>query len=70
MIEVFKTNVQNKVQAKRILNKLKKGFSEAYINFDLDDCDKILRIDGIRGSYSDLIVNDLNKLGFKCEVLN
>ena len=70
MIEIFKTNVQNKTQAKRILNLLKEQFSEAKINFDLNDCDKILRVEGIQKSCSQIIVNGLNKSGFKCEILN
>jgi tRNA G26 N,N-dimethylase Trm1 len=70
MTEIFKTNVQNKTQAKRILNLLKGMFAEAKINFDLNDCDKILRVEGIKKSYLKIIVNDLNKLGFTCEILN
>lgn len=70
MIEIFKTNIQNKTQANRIINLLKKVSSEATINFDLTDCDKILRVDGITKSYSQTIVNDLNILGFTCEILN
>ncbi|HAO45500.1 MAG TPA: hypothetical protein PLZ45_10945 [Ferruginibacter sp.] len=70
MIEVFKTNVQTKTQARRILEILEKGFSEARINFDLADCDKILRVDGITEAGSRVIVNDLHRLGFSCEVLN
>ena len=70
MIEIFKTNVQNKTQAKRIIKLLKKVSSEAKVNFDLTDCDKILRVGGITKSYSQTIVNDLNILGFTCEILN
>lgn len=70
MIEVFKTNVQNKTQAKRIINLLEKMFSQASINFDLNDCDKILRVDGFKKAYSPVIVNGLHNLGFTCEILN
>jgi tRNA G26 N,N-dimethylase Trm1 len=70
MIEVFKTNVQNKTQAKRILNSLKRMFSEASVNFDLYDCDKILRVEGIKESCIQTIVTGLNNLGFECEILN
>jgi tRNA G26 N,N-dimethylase Trm1 len=70
MVEIFKTNVQNKTQAKRIINLLKEIFSEATINFDLNDCDKILRVDGIKKSYTKTIVFDLKNLGFTCEILN
>lgn len=70
MIEVFKTNVQNKTQAKRIVRMLQKLFSDARINFDLHDCDKILRIEGVRVSCLQSIINGLNSLGFSCEILN
>ncbi|HMX37968.1 MAG TPA: hypothetical protein PLT49_09435 [Ferruginibacter sp.] len=70
MIEIFKTNVQNKTQARRIVEILQKGFSGACINFDLADRDKILRVDGITEAGTKAIVNDLNRLGFRCEVLN
>jgi hypothetical protein len=70
MIEVFKTNVQNKTQAKRVIRSLKGDFSKAHINFDLQDCDKILRTEGINKSYIHTVIADLNKLGFTCEILN
>ena len=70
MVEVFKTNIQSKAQARLVAGLLKKAFLEAHINFDLDDCDKILRIEGINESSTPAIVADLKKLGFKCEVLN
>ena len=70
MIEVFKTNVQNKAQAERVIKFLREDFSGANINFDLQDCDKILRMDGIERSYIQTIIADLNNLGFTCEILN
>jgi hypothetical protein len=70
MIEIFKTDVQNKTQAKGVMNLLQSEFLEAKINFDLNDCDKILRVDGINHIHIAQIVNDLIGLGFKCEILN
>ena len=70
MVEVFKTNVRNKTQAKQISAWIKTIFSEARINFDLGDCDKVLRIEGIDGSKSTIIAADVKKLGFQCEILN
>ena len=68
MIEVFKTNVQEVDELKQIIQKLIGHFSEAKINFDLDDCDKILRIE------TTFIENEnvtfiLNSMGYQCEVL-
>jgi len=43
MVEIFKTNIERKVEAKILLSKLLLEFSDLEINFDLEDCDKILR---------------------------
>ena len=45
MIEVFKTNVSDAEQSQRILEELSSHFLESRLTFDLDDCDKILRIE-------------------------
>jgi hypothetical protein len=57
MIEVFKTNVQNKKECKPL------------INFDLEDCDKILRIDS-PGFSADDIIRLLQEYGHRCEILD
>jgi hypothetical protein len=44
MVEVFKTNVKNKHKAKKIIDQIHKTFDGYFANFDLEDCDKILRI--------------------------
>jgi len=46
MVEVFKTNVRNTREAKRVIQKLAEEFPKHKINFDLSDCDRILRIQG------------------------
>jgi len=45
MIYVFKISVKTKMQAKKLKPHIDKIFPKAKWNFDLDDCDKILRID-------------------------
>lgn len=45
MIEVFKTNVQKAAQSRLMIKLLKVHFPASQINFDLDDCDKVLRIE-------------------------
>lgn len=44
MVEVFKTNVEDKIIADKITVELHSLFG-GNINFDLDDCDKILRVE-------------------------
>lgn len=45
LIEVFKTNVNDTLVAFEILCELKVLFPDFNINFDLEDCDRILRVD-------------------------
>ena len=46
MVEAFKTNVQKKIQSKLLLSVLKEAFPACKINFDLSDCDRVLRVEG------------------------
>lgn len=68
MIEVFKTNVQKIYQAEILVELLLQNFPTNKINFDLEDCDKILRVEGENIS-TDIIIQILNKKKYKCEVL-
>ncbi|KYG75379.1 hypothetical protein [Roseivirga echinicomitans] len=45
MIEVFATNITSEGKAKRILTQIEEVFPAYIANFDLEDCDKILRIE-------------------------
>jgi hypothetical protein len=69
MVHIFKTNVQEEDGANAIVQKLSEQFPSSKINFDLEDCDKILRIEG---SHIDnkTIIDVLIIKGFRCEILN
>jgi len=45
MIYVFKTSVRTKNQVKKLRPHIRKTLPNARWNFDLQDCDKILRMD-------------------------
>ncbi|REH54699.1 hypothetical protein C7448_102222 [Tenacibaculum gallaicum] len=47
MVEVFRTSVQSVEEETLLLDKLQKEFSYYKINFDLEGCDNILRIESI-----------------------
>lgn len=68
MIEVFKTNVQEVEQSEMIVGRLLEHFPNSIINFDLEDCDKILRVHASAIS-NHKIIELLNSHGFHCEVL-
>ena len=44
MIEVFKTDVRCLDTAVQVLDRIHRRFDQYQANFDLDDCDRILRI--------------------------
>ena len=46
MVEAFKTNIQKKIQSNMLLCILSEAFQLYKINFDLSDCDKVLRVEG------------------------
>jgi len=46
MVEVFKTDVRWQKQARVLHAVLSQQFPFSNINFDLSDCDRILRIEG------------------------
>lgn len=68
MIEVFKTNVSNSQQADEIIGLLRNLLPGSVINFDLEDCDKILRIDYSCIDHK-LIISNIELMGFECSVL-
>jgi len=68
MIEVFKTNVKETEQAKRIVTVLLEHFPGNKINFDLHDCDKILRVEG-KTFCVEKIMTLLTENGFSCDIL-
>lgn len=69
MVEVFKTNVQKKIQSKMLLCILSEAFPSLTINFDLSDCDKVLRVEGDTMEASRIMIL-VKQHGFTCEVLD
>lgn len=68
-VEVFKTNVADPERAKWLVDQIERHFSNCKVNFDLDDCDRILRVAFEGGDQSDLLIDLLTTVGCKAEVL-
>lgn len=68
MVEVFKTNVEQTEEAELLLRFFAEYFPEYKINFDLSDCDRILRVEG-----EDIILHNiieaLHKKNYQCAIL-
>jgi hypothetical protein len=68
MVEVFKTNVEKTELAEQLIAVLRLRFPFSKVNFDLEDCDKILRIEG-NEICNETIIELMNVKGFECAVL-
>jgi len=70
-IEVFKTNVKGRRTASFLVNEMKEVFPGHKVSIDLDDSDKVLRVESSKGEIkASAIINLLEKRNFRCEVLN
>ncbi|OYX27053.1 MAG: hypothetical protein B7Z06_04820 [Flavobacteriales bacterium 32-35-8] len=70
MVEVFKTNITKQKQSKQILEKLNQSFPKYNIDFDLEDCDNILRIENPIGDVlNDHVIKLISEVGFYIEPL-
>lgn len=67
-VEVFKTSVDTRQQAISLVEEIRQYFNDTKISFDLDDCDKILRVEGAE-IQPGLVVSIVKRMGFECEVL-
>lgn len=70
MVEVFKTNVDKKQDAADLVQRLNAIFPAYKINFDMDDCDRILRVQtDDEAVYAEQIIATVRGAGFYCSVL-
>jgi len=67
VVEIFKTNVEQTCQAADIVRQLTQLFPHCRINFDLEDCDRILRIESQNGFInSQQIIKLMMGHGYAC----
>lgn len=69
MFLVFKTTVNSPQEAVRLQPHLDALLYPAKWNFDLSDCDRILRVEG-QQHISPLVIDTVRKLGFECVELD
>jgi hypothetical protein len=69
MVEVFKTNVNSTEKAKDLIAYIHQLYPEYQANFDLTDCDKILRIYFSGEVNIDGLINIVKQQGFLASVL-
>lgn len=69
MVEVFSTNVQRKLQARRMVALLQERFPGLKANLDMHDCDRVLRVEGA-AIEPEQIIAFVADMGFACAVLD
>ena len=69
-VEVFKTNVEHAKEADKVLKVLTSHFPECSFNFDLEDCDNVLRAEGVVEN-EDIkgVIQLVSATGYQIEVL-
>lgn len=72
MVEVFKTNIASNKKAGHVLGMLQNQFPGLEMNFDLEDCDNILRVESVVGREisNECITKIVREQGFEIEVLS
>ncbi|MCB0427848.1 MAG: hypothetical protein KDD16_11150 [Mangrovimonas sp.] len=67
-VEIFKTDITKRSSAKKIEQLLLNHFPDSKINFDLEDCDNILRIE-TKSIAVQQVEQLVNNQGHYCQVL-
>ncbi len=71
MVEVFKTTVQDHATASILVHEIQKRIISAKVNFDLEDCDRILRVEVSQNHFNwDVIIEVIQGAGYKAELLS
>jgi len=68
MIGIFKTNIATHEDRQNILQAIMSRFEVGQCNVDLEDCDKVLRITGMKAKEND-VIDFVKGQGFYCDVL-
>ncbi|WP_194766485.1 hypothetical protein [Tamlana sp. I1] len=69
-VEIFKTNVTHNQLANKIVADLKQLYPEYRINFDLEDCDKVLRIVSDNSIHISRIIDYGNSNNIQIELID
>jgi predicted RNA binding protein with dsRBD fold (UPF0201 family) len=70
MVEVFKTNIQKKTEAEKVLKALSVQFPGVYVNFDLEDIDNILRVEVNSLVFNtEKLIKTVKESGFEIRIL-
>ena len=68
VVKVFKTNINCKADAQKILSLLELNLHPLRVTVDLEDCDKVLRVESASCAETQ-VISLVNSSGFQCALL-
>jgi hypothetical protein len=68
IISIYKTDINTKSKLRKVKPVLNRILLNSKWNFDLEDCDKILRVESDTNC-SAFLITELSKIGIYCEEL-
>ena len=68
IVEVFKTNVNEVDMSEQLIRQVLDHFPHSRVNFDMEDCDRILRVEATI-VIPEKIIEIIEANGYLCEVL-
>lgn len=69
-VGVYKTDVDDESAARSIVTAIRQQLPDCDANFDLEDCDKVLRVESLNGRVNESkIINILHNYGYQIERL-
>lgn len=68
MVEVFKTNVAEAEHANQLVLLLQQQYPGGRITFDLEDCDRVLRVENTHVA-ADSVISLLQTHNYECSIL-
>lgn len=69
MIGIFKTNINTQKEKKLVIRALSGEFSATMCTLDLEDCDKVLRVESPQMEEHQ-VISFMRNLGYQCAVLD
>lgn len=58
-IKVYKTSITERLEANSIRQEILKRFEYYEINFDLEDCDNVLRVESLNGPVDESVLKHI-----------
>ncbi|MCP9753343.1 hypothetical protein [Ferruginibacter sp. HRS2-29] len=69
-IEIFRTDVYDRAEADMIVERLHAAFTAYLANFDLHDCDRILRIESRSGEIAAApVIKMMEEMGYEATLI-